>query len=408
MTRYLRPADVLPVQKTYSPPLPDAHNVASTQLPTPDKLAPRPPHAVAPPATARQQPLGVDFTWGTIEPTAEERAQALACEVTSNTEPDGGAKLLHFVQYNILNGAHDLTRRHRLCTWLRVQAADVVTMIELNFWNATELQSFGRQCGYPHTRLLVGNSPYRVGALSRTPIKLVAEHRNGFAHGALHFEARGWHFVVTHLTPEGAKSALQEAKQLTERLRQTLDPPDVPLVIMGDLNSLSPLDISTYTKHSLASTLDKTKIQTSKSKDMLAAKFLTEGGKAVNYAVMEHFYSQGFVDVRPLRGAEPSWPLPEVSAVAEAQEGGWVFNSVPVLPPPLQHFSHRCLGGGGWGGDDSLERRTVIGCSQITGSAAQVPTGMHNDAMHAAPMRLDYCLMNPAAAALIGGGGPGR
>ena len=46
--------------------------------------------------------------------------------------PDG---LRHVVQYNVLNGVHDLNRRHRLCAWLHAQQADVVTFNELNFWD---------------------------------------------------------------------------------------------------------------------------------------------------------------------------------------------------------------------------------------------------------------------------------
>jgi hypothetical protein len=47
-----------------------------------------------------------------------------------------GAGLRHIIQFNVYDGVWDLTRRHKLCEWLRRQQADVVSLNELNFWGA--------------------------------------------------------------------------------------------------------------------------------------------------------------------------------------------------------------------------------------------------------------------------------
>jgi hypothetical protein len=52
--------------------------------------------------------------------------------------------------------------------------------------------------------VLVTNSPYRLGVLSRGhPIALRGEQLAGFGHGLLHVEIDGWAYFITHLTPHG-------------------------------------------------------------------------------------------------------------------------------------------------------------------------------------------------------------
>lgn len=165
-----------------------------------------------------------------------------ACAAAPPVIPTPVDGLRHVVHYNVLNGVHDLARRHRLCEWLRAQQADVVTFNELNFWEQADLENFGQECGFEHALLLQTNSPYRVGALSRVdPIMLVGKYLEGFGHGALHFATGGWHFVVTHLTPHGGQEGLAEARLLLKNIDSSV-PVDAPLLILGDLNCLSSHD----------------------------------------------------------------------------------------------------------------------------------------------------------------------
>ena len=117
-----------------------------------------------------------------------------------------------------------------------------------------------------------------------------------------------------------------------------------------------------YNELHLASVLDKKKIATGKSKHGLAAKFLTENGKAVNYEIFQQFMAAGFADLRPATGSTPPWQLP------------------PTAKPRSSTISG---GSGEW-------------------PSQSVPTSLHDDAMHAAPMRLDYALANPAAQRRMG------
>lgn len=173
---------------------------------------------------------------------AEDVAAACAAAAVPPVTPVPPDGLRHVVHYNVLNGIHDLARRHRLCEWLRAQQADVVTFNELNFWEQADLETFGQECGFAYALLLQTNSPYRVGALSRTEsITEVGKYLKGFGHGALHFAAGGWHFVVTHLTPHGGSEGLAEAQLLLKTINSVV-PVDTPLLILGDLNCLSSHD----------------------------------------------------------------------------------------------------------------------------------------------------------------------
>ena len=294
-----------------------------------------------------QQVLGHLDGAAQLDAAADVQAACAGIPPTPPAPPLGRGKK-HVLQFNVLNGAHDLVRRERLCAWLRLQQADVVTLNELNFWEQAELEAFGARCGYAHAALLVTNSPYRVGALSRTePIDVLGRYLKGFGHGALHFAVAGWHYVVTHLNPEGGAVGLAEARRLLTHINASVAA-GVPLLILGDLNCLSPHDAETYDAWHLASVLDKKKIQTGKSKHGLASKFLTKRGDAVNYATFNAFLAAGFTDLQPQASAGQQ---------ARHETAKWA-------------------------------RQTV-------------PTSLHDDAMHAAPMRLDYALANRAAAQLL-------
>ena len=81
-------------------------------------------------------------------------------------------------------------------------------------------------------RFMIPRSRYRVGAISRVePITEVRKYLKGFGHGALHFEAGGWHYVVTHLTPHGGAEGLAEARLLLSNLNATV-PEATPLLIL--------------------------------------------------------------------------------------------------------------------------------------------------------------------------------
>ena len=82
----------------------------------------------------------------------------------------------------------------------------------------------------------------------------------------------------------------------------------------------------------------------------------------MNYEIFQQFMTAGFADLRPATGSTPPWQLPPTAKPRSSTPSG---------------------GSGEW-------------------PSQSVPTSLHDDAMHAAPMRLDYALANPAAQRRMG------
>ena len=69
----------------------------------------------------------------------------------------------------------------------------------------------------------------------------------GFHHGVLEVDTLGVRFLATHLTPRSAAARVKECELIASRCRE-LDRLGVPVVLLGDLNTLSPLDERAYEK----------------------------------------------------------------------------------------------------------------------------------------------------------------
>ena len=134
-------------------------------------------------------------------------------------------------------------------------------------------------------------------------------------------------------TIEIGRCRLAEARRLLTHINASVAA-GVPLLILGDLNCLSPHDAETYDAWHLASVLDKKKIQTGKSKNGLASKFLTKKGDAVNYAPFNAFLAAGFTDLQPqadqqARHETANWarqPVP--TSMSESAAPGSLFSVI--------------------------------------------------------------------------------
>merc|ERR1712216_291723 len=155
---------------------------------------------------------------------------------------------------NVWNGCQNPVRRARLASWLREMRPDVLTLNELNGWDATSLAAFAHDVHLPHSAFMstakqaTGNrdnnnkAAYHLGVLSRVPVRIIAKHSAGFRHGALHVAVDELlDVVVTHLTPAGPRATLQEARELLRLVGGNATP--APIIIAGDLNSLARTDL---------------------------------------------------------------------------------------------------------------------------------------------------------------------
>ncbi len=153
--------------------------------------------------------------------------------------------MLRVITYNLLDGftTHP-GRREKVARWLAAQRPDVAALQELNGYTEDRLRDEARQWGHPHAALLKRDG-YPTGLTSRTPIRDVQRVVEGYHHGVLHGRTAGIAFLVVHLSPHEYRVRKVEAERIAawaERLMA--DGREV--VVLGDFNSLSPVDRPHY------------------------------------------------------------------------------------------------------------------------------------------------------------------
>jgi len=150
---------------------------------------------------------------------------------------------LKVIQYNILDGCHDKDRLQLFSRWMKKQEYDVAGFNEVNNWTGEEFQEKAKEWGFPFSFLFeMKSSPYFVGIMSKFPVEVVNTDEKNFYHGLIHVKIQGIHFFVTHITPFGSEYRELETRRLAEFVSSIED----PVMVMGDLNTLSPLDKDHY------------------------------------------------------------------------------------------------------------------------------------------------------------------
>lgn len=192
---------------------------------------------------------------------------------------------MKIIQYNILEGAReDPDRLSGLLSWLKKQNADVVTLNELNGWEST-MAAHARAAGYEYATLhKTRGCSYHVGVMTREPHQVLFRENHPFHFGLLGIACEGITFLITHLMPQSSEYRLGE----TRRIAQLVADAAGPLLLVGDLNTLSPLDREEIEQpHAL---------QVLRSTPKLAAKFLDDDGQP-DYAPMETLLAAGLTDL---------------------------------------------------------------------------------------------------------------
>lgn len=192
---------------------------------------------------------------------------------------------MNILQYNIWDGCREEDRYARLSDWLQKQNCDVIGFNELNEWTQTEFQMEMQKIGFPYSYLFeMETSPYLVGIASKWPVEIIeCMEEEPIYHGLLHAKINGIHFVIVHLTP--FESAHRERE--TEKIRGLISAIQAPVMVMGDFNTLSPLDEKHYREMNTYEILTETHRHT--------RQHIQDG--SINYQPMEILLDAGLHDV---------------------------------------------------------------------------------------------------------------
>lgn len=192
---------------------------------------------------------------------------------------------MKIIQYNILDGCKEEKQYLQLKNWVNKQNADIISFNELNQWDSLEFHEEMNQLGFKSTHLLkMESSPYYMGIASRLPMNVIREMESDpIYHGLLHVQIKDVHFLIVHLTPFESTSREAETKNIVEYVKNIQE----PIVVMGDFNTLSPLDSEHYREQSTYDRLVQSEI--------LTRQHTLQG--EINYRPMQILLESGFTDI---------------------------------------------------------------------------------------------------------------
>ena len=200
--------------------------------------------------------------------------------------------MMKILQYNVLDGCREKERYTMFYDFLKNGDYDVAGFNELNEWTADEFQAEMEKAGFTHTYLFeMESSRYLIGIAAKFPInKISAMEEAPFHHGMLHVKIKDINFIITHLSPFESKYRELEAKSLAGYIESIKE----PLAVMGDLNTLSPLDKAHYSFE---------KIRASKFQNR---QHIRDG--AINFRPMQILLDAGLHDVNMAEKLDYSMP----------------------------------------------------------------------------------------------------
>lgn len=149
----------------------------------------------------------------------------------------------NILTYNIFNGCPP-PRAEQLDTWLKQHSYDVVGLMEVEEFNSKHFQENGKLWGdYTHAEFCQMPRANFVGVLSKYPIEAYPAPKEKFFHGILHVKICSIHYLIVHLTHKSVAGRDDEISELIEIIQKISE----PLIVMGDMNIVSPLDAEFHT-----------------------------------------------------------------------------------------------------------------------------------------------------------------
>ncbi|MCK7556777.1 endonuclease/exonuclease/phosphatase family protein [Chitinophaga sedimenti] len=118
---------------------------------------------------------------------------------------------------------------------------DVLALEECNGFTQKSLEELAATWGHPYA-VIVKENGYPTGLTSKYPIADIRKINENMTHGFIMAKVENYNIVVLHLNPHLYKKRRAEIAQVVKNI--SLQPDKKNWVIMGDFNSLSPLDKS--------------------------------------------------------------------------------------------------------------------------------------------------------------------
>lgn len=161
------------------------------------------------------------------------------------------AQTLKLISYNVYWGMKQDTTPHKaqFTRWFKDQNPDIVALQEVNGFTQQMIQEFAESYGHPYAIIVKepaadGSISFPVALTSKYPIVNVRRVVDNLIHGLIVAEIEGHHFMVTHFHPFSAVKRGHEIDLILATAKA--GSPQAKWLLMGDLNSVSPLDKREY------------------------------------------------------------------------------------------------------------------------------------------------------------------
>ena len=167
-----------------------------------------------------------------------------------------GKQAMKIISYNIEYGMRADTTAGKtiFSTWMRNQDPDIVCLQEANKFTQKSLEALAASYGHPYA-VLQKEKGFPTAITSKYPIVNIIKVENNMWHGFVMGTINGYHIISLHLSPHRYESRQLDIDLILETIRQ--NGPFEKWLIMGDFNSVSPVDAGKYADGRLADRLRK-------------------------------------------------------------------------------------------------------------------------------------------------------
>ncbi|RPE08808.1 exonuclease III [Chitinophaga lutea] len=192
------------------------------------------------------------------------------------------------LSYNILEGmVKDTTKGKTVFVeWVKARNPDVVALQECNGFTQKTLEELALSYGHPYA-VIVKENGYPTGLTSRYPIADIRKVNESMTHGFIMARIEQYNIVVLHLNPHKHLKRRAEIAQVLKNVELQKDRKN--WIMMGDFNSVSPLDKERIEKSGYIA-----RQQAAAAKRPMLDNLVN--GNAVDYQVQQHILDAGFTD----------------------------------------------------------------------------------------------------------------
>lgn len=198
-----------------------------------------------------------------------------------------GQSNFKILSYNILYGLQsDSVNKSEYVKWAKGIDPDIIAYQEMNGFTQKSIEEFAARYGHPYA-VISKTEGFPVALTSKYPIVNVQKVVDNMHHVYLVANINGINIIVIHFSPFSYQKRYLEVKEILARA--ALFPPKEKIVIMGDFNSLSPLDDEYYKDEGYLKTMQEREVKESHIRNL-------NNGK-LDYTVIGSMIQSGFIDL---------------------------------------------------------------------------------------------------------------